>query len=620
MPATKFNKANFSYFFGVSFISLLSVFVFTMTGFITSSVISPVKQQAAVYVQTTESPITKKVLVLDFNPVLTTQANKKLTEYKNWNNPKLLEAAYIEDVRNNSGSYVNYQVVEHKEINDFPVKKDGFDYNETNYLNCLSNNVNCHSPDLVDYKKILADNDVCGKRNRGEIDELWLWGGPYFGYYESTLAGPNLFWYNSDPLADTGCNQQLPIMGFNFERGTAEMLEDLGHRVEAVMTQVYGSWERGKETHAWDRFTLIDKDWNGRASCGFTHFAPNSENEYQYDNQRFIDSTCNNWFNFPGLSGAKQSINCTTWGCDSYGFKKWWLNHLPRFDGVTDGRLNNWWRYVLNYDEALEYLRNRRCDLPGVPNNVKAVSGSESGQITLSWDKSDKAKYYSISYGLKSLNYTWGAANLGDVNTYVVSQLEPGKPYYFLIMAHNDCGSSGALQEVAAYAGKGETTYWVAPEIVYLPLEKLPSATESASPSPVQEATSSPSPSAKAKSALALPNIQIPPISNGAKLLIVGLVILAALALIGKRIIEKETVESSLPPITSNQPPETTSWPPPEAINVSDEQMADQLPKEDDYSAPDNQPPASGSETSYQSPRSNDDQPLVKEPPEPFTQ
>jgi hypothetical protein len=35
---------------------------------------------------------------------------------------------------------------------------------------------------------------------RGEIDEIWLFGGPYFGFYESRMAGPGAFWCNAPPL------------------------------------------------------------------------------------------------------------------------------------------------------------------------------------------------------------------------------------------------------------------------------------------------------------------------------------------------------------------------------------------------------------------------------------
>jgi hypothetical protein len=96
------------------------------------------------------------------------------------------------------------------------------------------------------------------------------------------------------------------------------------------------------------------------------------------------------------------------------------------------------------------------CAVPDFPDNPKAESGPNSGQVTLSWDKVS-ADYYSIAYGPSSLNYLWGAANVGNVSSYTVSGLNPGDPYYFIITAVNSCGSSGADQEVAAYAYEDES-------------------------------------------------------------------------------------------------------------------------------------------------------------------
>jgi len=129
------------------------------------------------------------------------------------------------------------------------------------------------------------------------------------------------------------------------------------------------------------------------------------------------------------------------------------------------------------------------CQTPEVPPNVKAETGPGSGQVTLSWTKVSGAKHYNITYGPSSLNYQWGAPDVGDVDSYVVSGLEPGKPYYFIVTAVNDCGSSGARQEVAAYAGSGEEKekYWQEPEVV----DWVPDLPQS-SPSPSAKAEASP--------------------------------------------------------------------------------------------------------------------------------
>ena len=299
-----------------------------------------------------DSPVTKKVMALIFNPIIESQGGKKLTEVKGWNDPVSLDSTYINDIRAVSGGYVNYQITVSQEIDDVPTKTDGSRYTDQTYLDCLSNSATCHNPDGVDYLKILAEYGVCDKRNNGEIDELWVWGGPYFGYYESMLAGPGAFWYNAPPLGGSTCNKQLPIMGFNYERGVSEMIEDMGHRTESVMRQVYGSWE-AQLTHAWNRFTLLDKDKPGEAACGNIHFGPNSTSDYDWSNIRTVSSNCEDWPNYPNLTGATEQFNCSRWGCDGYSYKKWWFAHLPRYSGKTDGKWNNWWRYILDYEDSI---------------------------------------------------------------------------------------------------------------------------------------------------------------------------------------------------------------------------------------------------------------------------
>lgn len=145
-----------------------------------------------------------------------------------------------------------------------------------------------------------------------------------------------------------------------------------------------------------------------------------------------------------------------------------------------------------------------RCLVPQVPSNPKAEIGPGSGEVSLSWQKSSGADYYNITYGPSSLNFLWGAPNVGNVDKFTVKGLTPGKPYYFIIAGVNGCGSSGALQEVAAYAGRQSTNqeekggYWGEAEVVeYLPPESelsSPSAEFEKEATPTAQTYSSPSP------------------------------------------------------------------------------------------------------------------------------
>ncbi|MGI9255245.1 MAG: hypothetical protein ACR2J8_15990, partial [Thermomicrobiales bacterium] len=81
---------------------------------------------------------------------------------------------------------------------------------------------------------------------------------------------------------------------------------------------------------------------------GNVHFAPNSVHDYDWANRRRVRSTCDDWLTYPTLPRVASEVECSTWGCGMRPHHLWWLSHLPRAAGSTDGVDNNWWRYVVD--------------------------------------------------------------------------------------------------------------------------------------------------------------------------------------------------------------------------------------------------------------------------------
>lgn len=293
-------------------------------------------------------PVHPRVLLVIHAPTAASENGRKLHQLLNWHNPDNLISQYIYDVEAASFGYVNYQVVERIEVDGFPAKKDGFVYDAESYLFRWRTRTGFHQPDRVDYARLLEQFNVVERVNLGQIDELWLMAFPYAGYYESVMAGPDAFWCNAPPLATVGhCARRFVIMGFSYERGPGEMLENLGHRTESIMKQVY-RYKRG-EANLWERFTRYDLTHPGLAECGTIHFAPNSERDYDWGNGRAVLSACDNWLNFPQLDSSARRVNCQEWGNgDIRQHHLWWLGHLPHATGKTGGIANNWWQYVIN--------------------------------------------------------------------------------------------------------------------------------------------------------------------------------------------------------------------------------------------------------------------------------
>jgi hypothetical protein len=184
---------------------------------------------------------------------------------------------------------------------------------------------------------------------------------PYSGFYESRMAGKNSYWCNSDPMPEVPTSRAFVLMGFNYERGVGEMLEDFGHRSESILTHVFGSWEP-KPTHAWNRFTLYDKEIKEHpelkgqtAGCGNVHYAPNSQSDYDWGNKTPVNSSCDDWLNYPHLTGKSRTVDDSDWGNgDIRKHHVWWLSHFPKAPGRTDGKLNNWWAYVADFNRYPE--------------------------------------------------------------------------------------------------------------------------------------------------------------------------------------------------------------------------------------------------------------------------
>lgn len=208
-----------------------------------------------------------------------------------------------------------------------------------------------------DYNEMIDYFQLCTRRDNGEIDEVWVYGYPYCGLYESILAGQNAFWWNAPPLTGTSCVKLLSIMGLNYERGVAEALHSFGHRTESALRHVFGRWDiHNPDPNDWELFTTYDREVPGGAHVGNIHFPPNGQQDYDYGNPNYVITYADNWKRFPYLLDETCSINCAEWNCNHLEYMRWWFSHLPRFSGVNKNNniLNNWWYYMLDYEAAVD--------------------------------------------------------------------------------------------------------------------------------------------------------------------------------------------------------------------------------------------------------------------------
>jgi len=293
------------------------------------------------------------VEVLDFDPLM--DDGQPLTAARGWNDPADLEPQYISDVTTASGGIVAQRLVDVSVVRDYPVKGGGFRFTNATYQTCFVDSPPDYCKSLIDYGAVLNTTvdprlgSACDALRHGRVDEIWLWGGPWFGYFEWQLVSPNTLC--------AAVRKPFAVMGFSYERGEPEMLHDLGHRAEGLI-------QAGIGLSLWDRFDgqrgRYGQDFacpaqpdaehpevdSSAAHAGNVHFPPNAYCHYQYDRDFAVMSDADDWANFPDLTGRQTMINSSTWGGTQQGFLVWWLGRFPRQRGASGGVERDWWRYV----------------------------------------------------------------------------------------------------------------------------------------------------------------------------------------------------------------------------------------------------------------------------------
>ena len=181
------------------------------------------------------TPLTRKVLVIDFRPEAVPA---------HWHRSDALIPQYIESMKKASQDILQYEVVETLKVADYPALLGERQYTDTTYAAVLADDKSALRDKngnylLADYDQIIQKFELLQKVQSGQIDEVWMFGGPYFGFYESRMVGRGAFWCNG-PAIEKDC-RRFVIMGFNYERDVKEMIHDYGHRTESLLAKQFHS-------------------------------------------------------------------------------------------------------------------------------------------------------------------------------------------------------------------------------------------------------------------------------------------------------------------------------------------------------------------------------------------
>ncbi|MBN2118839.1 MAG: hypothetical protein JW730_19875 [Anaerolineales bacterium] len=290
-----------------------------------------------------------KTLVIVYDPVVDPKSGKTLSQYMRWNHVEDLARGFMTDILETSGGLARYQIIQRIDVDAFPAKVDGYQYEAQTYLNVVRGITPPYMPQEANYHAIIERFNILQLVATNEIDEAWIFNFPHAGFYESIMGGPGAFWCNAPPLRNTEASgRRFVIMGFSYERGVGEMLENMGHRAESVLEKTFENLTG--EANLWRRFIRYHKTAPGLAAVGNIHFAPNSQKDYDWNNPDAVQSECDDWlYNFPDFKGVTRAVTSREWGSgDIRAHHKWWFRHLPKVAGSRNGIANNWWQYIMN--------------------------------------------------------------------------------------------------------------------------------------------------------------------------------------------------------------------------------------------------------------------------------
>ncbi len=321
--------------------------------------------------------VTPRILLYAFNPIMENLGGQRLNTAYGWQDPVTLTQQSIADLTASSHGMYRPQIVETVIADQQPYFTDGFQHTDSSFVQAWANR-DFHAGFMFDYNRFIRENDLAGRVDRGEIDEVWIYAPPIAGLWESSMAGNGAYWING-PTQAAG-NRAFPIMGLNYERGVGEAIHSFGHRAESSVSHAYESISSDPNNN-WRKFTRLDKDAPGQGGVGNVHFPVNGTGDYDYDNSRTVQSNAADWYNYPNLTGAKQSVNARTWSPNHQDSQReylnWWYDHLPHVAGRNaDYRLNNWWQYIGNVDA----FKNTGRSLYGTDGTGRAwITGVNDG-------------------------------------------------------------------------------------------------------------------------------------------------------------------------------------------------------------------------------------------------
>jgi len=212
-----------------------------------------------------------------------------------------------------------------------------------------------------------------------KVKEFWVWSTDYDGSEpsnhsklipkanfragaESNLASKTGDISNSSRLEDLPVYaHSYTVYQYNLHRSVNENIHNHIHQIEDLLNHIEGRDqtppERWNQLLFWGKYVGSDFSHNltEPRRCGWAHLPPNADRGYDYASDKVVRSDIEDWT--PDGSGQFKPINADRWGKVEADWHLLWMQSLPGKDNnlkFKNQRLNNWWVFVADWDQALQ--------------------------------------------------------------------------------------------------------------------------------------------------------------------------------------------------------------------------------------------------------------------------
>lgn len=240
-----------------------------------------------------------------------------------------------------------------------------------------------------------------------------------------------------------------------------------------IQIKVWGNWENNVPKAFFEVYRLSG-DAGIVKRCGWTHFPPNGESNYDWTNSFWkVRSDCENWS--PDESGTIMTgVDCHLWADEAdcvqdatanhmgtdLGYKKWWMQNIPGRDNglfwnhdTNTYHVRNFWAFLDHYDQARAHLK--QLELVWQPSVIaappSALTAVQVGStIKLDWTASTSSGVtgYNIFRGNPAATVFHRVNNAllpASTLEYIDSlELVPGQDYLYQVKAVTTVQSESA--------------------------------------------------------------------------------------------------------------------------------------------------------------------------------